>query len=104
MLTPVKVLLSGSYSIEVDEISSVEGATEQRAVVSSESLPSSMEVIGHHVDEVQLPGDMTQHKWIPKSLFQPLKVFVSTHLAISAISYPPSMVPLPADTAAVSMS
>lgn len=25
--------------------------------MSSESLPSSMEVVGHHVDEVQFPGD-----------------------------------------------
>lgn len=30
-------------------------STVQRAIVSGEAFPSSMEVIGHHVDKIQLP-------------------------------------------------
>lgn len=73
--------------------------------MSSDSVPGSMEVVGHHIDEVQFPvGNKTR-----ESLFQKLwKIFCEnswhTHLAISAISYPASMVPFPADTAAVSIS
>ena len=45
------------YSVEVDKLSLVMSTAIQGAVVSSESLPSSVEVVGHHVDEVQRPGD-----------------------------------------------
>lgn len=41
------------YSVEEDKVSRVMSTTVEWAVVSSELLPSSMEVIGHHVDEVQ---------------------------------------------------
>ena len=43
------------YSVEVDEVALVVGTTEEGAVVASERLPGSMEVIGHYIDEVQLP-------------------------------------------------
>lgn len=45
-----------TYSVEVDEVTFILGSTKQWAVVSCELLPSSMEVIGHHIDEVQFPG------------------------------------------------
>lgn len=44
-----------TYGVEVDEITMVLGSTEQWAVVSSEPLPSSMKVVGHHIDEFQFP-------------------------------------------------
>ena len=44
-----------TYSVEVDEVTLVLGATVQGAVMASELLPGSMEIIGHDVDEVQLP-------------------------------------------------
>ena len=43
------------YSVEVDEVAVVLGPNEEGAVVASERLPGSMEVIGHDVDKVQLP-------------------------------------------------
>ena len=49
------VLLCFPYCVEVDEVTLVLGATVQGAVMASELLPGSMEVIGHDVDEVQLP-------------------------------------------------
>lgn len=54
-VTLATILVEGSYSVEVDQIAAVVGATVQWAVVSSESLPSSVEVIGHHIDKVQIP-------------------------------------------------
>ena len=42
-----------SHSVEVDEVTLVLGTTEEWAVVASDTLPGSMEVIGHDVDEVQ---------------------------------------------------
>lgn len=54
-VTLATILVEGSYSVEVDQITAVMGATVQGAVVSSGSLPSSVEVIGHHIDEVQIP-------------------------------------------------
>lgn len=82
--------------------------TEQRAVVSSKLFPGSMEVIGHHIDEVQIPGEKEEKTMplniIAKHFFSKMYFRKDTHLAISAISYPASMVPFPADTAAVTMS
>jgi len=101
-----------TYGVEVDEVTLVLGATEKRAVMASELLPGSMEVIGHNIDEVQIPRGA--HRKV--SNFSPnvlmaitqnckgLMQEVQLYLAISAISYPASMVPFPADTAAVSMS
>lgn len=73
-----------------------------------------MEVISHHIDEVQVPE--TEIRRVLKHLMT-LHIFTSvlcqfanviihcyTYLATSAISYPPSIVPLPADTAADSTS
>lgn len=54
-VTFATILVEGSYSVEVDKITTVVGATAQWAVVSSEWLPSSVEVIGHHIDKVQIP-------------------------------------------------
>lgn len=54
---PTEKGLKITYGVEVDVVTSVVRATEQRTVVSSELLPSSMEVIGHHIDEVQISGD-----------------------------------------------
>lgn len=52
-----------SYNVEVDKVSRVKGSSIQGAVVSSELLPSSMEVIGHHIDEIQGPKEeRTQEK------------------------------------------
>lgn len=45
-----------AYSVKVDEISLIMGATVQGAVVSSECLPCSVEVISHYIDEVKGPG------------------------------------------------
>lgn len=42
-----------SYDIEVVVCPRVMAAAEQWAIVSCGSLPVSVEVIGHHVDEVQ---------------------------------------------------
>lgn len=44
-----------SYNVEVDAIATILGATVQWAVVSSDSVPGSVEVIGHHIDKVQIP-------------------------------------------------
>ena len=49
-------LLLSAYGVKVDEVTKVLRSAEQWAVVSSELLPSSMEVVGHHVNEVQFPG------------------------------------------------
>lgn len=54
-VTLATMLVEGSHSVEVDQITAVVGATVQGAVVPSESFPSSVEVIGHHIDEVQIP-------------------------------------------------
>ena len=45
-----------AYSVEVDEVPGVLGSAVQGAVVSGEGLPGPVEVVGHHVDEVQIPG------------------------------------------------
>lgn len=94
-----------AYGVEVDEVAKVLRAAEQRAVVTSEPLPSSMKVVGHHIDEVQFPDLGTKPSEAHVGLFlQREELNERTYLAISAISYPPSMVPFPADTAAVNMS
>ena len=50
-----------TYSVEIDEFTLVLGATVQRAVVSSDLFPSSMEVIGHHINKVQIPERNTMN-------------------------------------------
>lgn len=74
-----------------------------------------MEVISHNIDEVQVPETkirrglkhlMTLHIFT-SVLCQFANVMIQcchTYLATSAISYPASIVPLPADTAADSIS
>lgn len=54
-------LLNLSYSVEVNKISKVLGSLKERAVVSCEALPSSMEVISHHVDEVKIARDSVKY-------------------------------------------
>lgn len=63
-----------TYCVEVDQLTKILGATEQRAVVSSELLPGSMEVIGHYIDEVQFPGDREKEKVFLKT-FEKLPLF-----------------------------
>ncbi len=43
-----------SHGIKVDQVSLILWALVQGAVVSCESFPSSMEVISHHIDKVQV--------------------------------------------------
>lgn len=47
-------LTEHSYSVEVNKISKVFRSRIEGAVVSCEALPSSMEIIGHHIDEVKI--------------------------------------------------
>lgn len=52
---------ASTYGVKVDEVTKVLGTTEQRAVVSCKLFPGSMEVVGHHIDEVQFPGRKFHH-------------------------------------------
>lgn len=97
-----------TYNIEIDKVTKVLGSTEQRTVVACELLPGAMEVIGHHINKVEFPEKNTERslrQWPENPGFLPeYQLMTDTHLAISAISYPASMVPFPAATAAVNMS
>lgn len=73
-----------TYSVEVDQVTGVMWATVQRAVVSSEALPGSMEVIGHHIDEVQFPGEKNC-KSILQTSVRPLE-FISHEMAALSLS------------------
>lgn len=44
-----------TYGVKVNEVTKVLRSAVQGAVVPRNSLPSSVEIIRHHVDEVQIP-------------------------------------------------
>lgn len=44
-----------THCVCINIVSSVLGVLKQRAIVSCHSLPRSMKIVGHHVNEVQVP-------------------------------------------------
>lgn len=44
-----------AYGVKVDEVPMILRTTEEGAVVPGEALPGAVEVVGHHIDEVQVP-------------------------------------------------